>query len=492
MKRIVLLLVVAMMIVVGCAPGQTAPTATVAPTSEPTPEPTPEPTAAPAETPAGAFPPAEIANDEGGPVIVAGEWAYTSAYVARHYTEPVAILIDVSRQLQGDYSGWVEPDGQVMGVLTRPLAPSPTAYEVELPIRPDGDSADLDNDGEDDAGVQVYSAMFASNLIGDSYLEQIEQSGFSSVLGDPLTGDLREGSLLVYAPDEQQGFPADAGADDVYFTDDDPVVALPAGYTLVILGEDGQVRFDRSQVADMPILESAAEASPDFSDLGILESYNALIDLLAERYSYTELRELDWEAIRAEYLPIVQEADQGEDFQAYYNAMSDLAISIRDAHVYVGTSNFGYPAGYYAKLAEAFNGGLGVTVVELTDGRVVVNYLDPEGPAAQAGWEVGTEILTVNGVPIDEHIDALPLTDSTGNPEAIRLKKSERAVSFPEGSEVSIEYLQPGQSQPNSATLTASYPGMPVVPGPTVDQEEISFRQLDNGAYYIQWKHFSG
>ena len=223
------------------------------------------------------FPPAPIANDEGGPVLVAGEWNYTSGYVGRHFTEPVAILIDVSRRVQADFTEWVSPDGQVMGVLTRPLAPAPTAYEVELPIEPDGRSVDLDNDGEDDAGVQIYGALIMSNLVGDSYLEQLEQADdFSSYLGDPLTGNIRLGSFLVYAPDAEQGFPAGAGADGIYFTADDPIVGLPAGYTVAILGEDGTVSFDRSRVADMPILESAASAISPTSSIDTVLLFDRL------------------------------------------------------------------------------------------------------------------------------------------------------------------------------------------------------------------------
>ena len=474
---LILLLAVAL-----SACGTQADQATAVSTEVPMEEPTLEPE----------FPPAPITNDEGGPVLVAGEWNYTSGYVGRHFTEPVAILIDVSRRVQADFTEWVSPDGQVMGVLTRPLAPAPTAYEVELPIEPDGRSVDLDNDGEDDAGVQIYGALIMSNLVGDSYLEQLEQADdFSSYLGDPLTGNIRLGSFLVYAPDAEQGFPAGAGADGIYFTADDPIVGLPAGYTVAILGEDGTVSFDRSRVADMPILESAASASPDFSDQGILESYHSLLDLLKERYSYTEKRGLDWEAIRAEYLPRVQEADQAGDFTAYYGALNELAISIRDAHVFLLSENFAYSTASQLALREPFSGGFGVRLAELSDGRVVVTYLDPEGPGAGAGWQVGTEILTVNGVPIDEHITTLPLFYSASNPEIIRLNQLAIALAFPEGSENSIEYLQPGASQPQEATLTASYVSAVDVPGPEVPKDEISFRQLEGGAYYIQWKAFS-
>ena len=212
-----------------------------------------EPTEA-QETIASQFEPAVITNDEGGPVLVSGEYAWSSNYIPRHYKEPVAVLLDVSDSITKDYTGFVSADRQIMGVLTKPLAPAPSAFEVELPIAPDGQLVDLDNDGEDDLGVMVYAALFGTNLVGDSYLEQIEQEALSSILGNPLNGNIRQGTLLVYAPDDQQGFPASSGTDGIYFTDDDPIVGLPAGYTLATSSLDGEVSFDRTEVVTMDML----------------------------------------------------------------------------------------------------------------------------------------------------------------------------------------------------------------------------------------------
>lgn len=436
------------------------------------------------------LPPAPIANDEGGPTVATGEWAYTAAAVATHYLEPVAMLKDMSREIQRNFTEWTPRSGQIMGALTRPLTPAPTAYRVNLPVQPTGASIDVDNDGEADSGVQVFAAILGTNLVGDSYLEQVEQAGFGSYLSDPQTGDIRQGALLVYAPDATQGFPSSAGEDGIYFTGDDPAVGLPAGWTLATLGEDGQVRFDRSRDATMNILEAAAYSSPNFSDQGILESFESLIDLLTVRYSYTELRGLDWEAIRQEYLPRVEAADAAGDFAAYYAAMNDLALSIRDAHVYLTGGALEYKVAAAEPIQQAFGGGLGVEVKELSDGTVAVTYLDPEGPGAQAGWQVGTEIVSVDGAPIGDRIDTLPIVESAGNPEVIRLQQMKKALAFPAGAETTIEYRQPEAGDVLSATLTAVEDAFVDAPKPAVDDADISFKQLDGGFWYVQWKGF--
>ena len=46
-----------------------------------------------------------------------------------------------------------------------------SSFEISLPIVPAGDSVDLDNNGKQDSGVQVFAAMISLNLFGDFYKE---------------------------------------------------------------------------------------------------------------------------------------------------------------------------------------------------------------------------------------------------------------------------------------------------------------------------------
>ena len=212
-------------------------------------------------------------------------------------------------------------------------------YAFDLPIEPNGTLLDVDNDGEEDTGVQIFSAMVGANINPGSHLEQLDQAGdLSSYLTDPATGEITEGGLLIYAPDDKQGFPSGFGDDGLLFTADDPAVALPQGYTVVHFGPDG-FTFDRSTDAELNLLQDPESDSPDFSKQGIVESYNSLIDHLAKRYSFTDLRKLDWEAIRAEFLPEVKQAEQvaasdpvtGGAIYAF--VLHEVAQKVKDAHV---------------------------------------------------------------------------------------------------------------------------------------------------------------
>ena len=157
------------------------------------------------------------------------------------YPEPTVALLDASNVIKK------EPDlcqrqGQILGTFDTGMFPLPAKFTINLPIQPTATSIDLDNNGKADAGVQLFSLAIGSHLTGDSYLQQLEQAdAMSSLIADVATGDITEGSFLVYAPDDKQGFPTGSGADKKWFTSDDPTAPLPQGYSVARLGADGSV-----------------------------------------------------------------------------------------------------------------------------------------------------------------------------------------------------------------------------------------------------------
>lgn len=244
------------------------------------------------------------------------------------------VLIAVTNLIKGEPERFIPASGQILGLVAEPLFPVPGAVRINLPLVPTGDSVDLDNNGAEDADVQVFALRVGSNLINDSYLQRIEQTeGLAAYIQDVASGAITEGAFLLYAPDDAQGLPTAIGEDGLWFTADDPVAPLPAGYTVATLGADGAVTLDCSPEATMNTIERAEEKSPNFADQGILESYDSLLDVFKEGYAYTELRNLDWDAIRAEYLPQVEQADADQDVGAFFLALDALAKSLNDTHV---------------------------------------------------------------------------------------------------------------------------------------------------------------
>ena len=206
----------------------------------------------------GALPPATFTNDEGGAEQLAGSLDYTDFAIQVTVQDPAPTLLDMVHVVQRDRTQLAPVESQILGYMTTPVYPPPMGYAFDLPIEPNGTLLDVDNDGEEDTGVQIFSAMVGANINPGSHLEQLDQAGdLSSYLTDPATGEITEGGLLVYAPDDKQGFPSGFGDDGLLFTADDPAVALPQGYTVVHFGPDG-FTFDRSR----PTLNSICSRIP--------------------------------------------------------------------------------------------------------------------------------------------------------------------------------------------------------------------------------------
>lgn len=492
-RRIILL--VALALLSACANSTPAPTPAPSPeAAAPTAAPTQAaaPTVAPTPASASGLPPAEIADDEGGPVAIEGAMSYTNDQIASVYALPTPLLFNISRELVGDFDDGIDNAGQILGAMTGPMTPSPAPYRVGLPIEPAGPTADLDNNGRDDAGVQVYSLLVSTVLTGDSYVSVYETGGYNSYLADPLTRAVREGTLLIYAPDAAQGFPASAGPDGTYFTADDPAVGLPAGYTLATLDADGTVSFARPRLGRMDTRETAANELVSFADQGFVEAYNSLIDLLKVRYAYTELRGIDWEQVRQRYLPQIEAAEAANDLGEYAVALTTMATEVQDFHVAVGGS--GVPrellAAASARNNAPYSATVGAGVKTLSDGRVIVYFVAPDSPAAAEGWVFGTEIVSVQGQPVNEWIDALPLRAKAATPEKIRSTKEIFTLVGAPGASFTVEYRQPGASETRSATLaTGAYQaGVPLHTNPS---EEISSQVVGDRYGYIQWRGFS-
>jgi len=390
----------------------------------------------------GALPPAPITNDEGGPERLTGSLDYKDFAIQVVLKDAAPTLLDMVHIVQRDGTQFAPVDSQILGYMTSPVFPPPLSYAFNLPIEPTGTLLDVDNDGEEDTGVQIFSALVGANINGGSHLEQLDQNDdLASYLTDPTTGEITEGSLLVYAPDAEQGFPSGFGADGLLFTADDPAVGLPQGYTVVSFGPDG-FTFDRAADAVLNVLESAESASPDFSDQGYVEAFNSLIDHLAVRYSYTELRKLDWEALRAEFLPQIEQAAEVLESNPnaggaiYVYTLHQLAQKVRDAHVMAVVQDpaFGGEIGTLNALKDqpiAVN--VGASTVELSDGRILVTDVVTGSPAAAAGWGAGTEIVAVDGVAVADRIPQVYYKETVGTDEAQRLFQVNNLLKFPGG-----------------------------------------------------------
>ncbi|MEM7331190.1 MAG: S41 family peptidase [Chloroflexota bacterium] len=424
---------------------------------EPAPEPVEEePTAEPIDISDLPGEPATIVNDEGGPVNITGVVTYTSPFFTLGVTAPVVILEDQAGFVDRDENYIFPVESQALGQITSDFFTSPFTYSLALPIEPQGGFRDVDNDGEADQGVQVFAVAYWTNTYGDPFLEERDLGGggwsgsyASTIIStDPdFEREIVGGIFLVFAQDDQQGFPSGFGDDQLLFTEDDPIVSIPAGYTIVDINSEPFI-FDRSRNPVVDLLEAEGAALVDYSEETYTEAFNGLVDQLINEYAFTDYKGINWEALRAEFSPFFEEADANEDADLYLRALRDFAWRIPDGHVsgpFIGD-----------EFRENVLGGLGLAMRELDDGRAMVTFVVENSPASDAGIEERAEITAVNGVPVTEHIDnTIGWTGPYSTSHAERLAKQQFALRFPTGSTVELTYTNPGGSS-QTVSLNAS------------------------------------
>ena len=83
-----------------------------------------------------------------------------------------------------DQAGFVQRDrefvfrlaGQVIGPVEQ-TGDKALTYSLSLPSVPQGTQVDVDHDGQQEAGVQIFAVAYWSNTWGDPFLEERDGTG---------------------------------------------------------------------------------------------------------------------------------------------------------------------------------------------------------------------------------------------------------------------------------------------------------------------------
>lgn len=443
--------------------------------------------------------PAEIVNDEGGPVSVSGEVAYTSPYFTLGVAEPLVILEDQAGFVDRNEHYLMPIASQTIGQITDDFFTSPFRYSIALPIEPQGGYRDVDNDDEAEQGVQIFAMAYWENTFGDPFLEErdLGGGGWSTAYASTRISEEAEtereiigGTFLVYAPDDQQGFPSGFGEDGLLFSGDESIVTLPQGYTLVNLDTD-PFTFDRSRTPVVDLIEPEGTALVDYSELSYAAAFNSLVDLLTKEYAFTEYKGIDWEAKRAEFLPHFEAADEDEETREYLRALRDFAWSIPDGHV----------SGPFIRedFQQAVAGGLGIALRETDEGQVIVNFVTEGSPAAELGITLGMEIVAIDGTPIAQVIDDAVAFSAPFSTEHFKhLQQMRYAVRFPVTTKVDLTWID-GEGEKVTETIEVvsefeSFNFSSFNQGRTGFELPLEYRLLEEGGHdygYVKIYSFS-
>jgi C-terminal processing protease CtpA/Prc len=363
----------------------------------------------------------------------------------------VIILEDQGGFVTRDRKFVIPVESQVIGKITSDFYTSPFTYSLDLPGQPNGTLHDVDHDGKEETGVMVFAVAYWTNTWGDPYLERRDQGGggWSSAYASTKVTDDRDfylevfgGKYLVYAPDGAQQFPSDFGDDKKLFTDDDPIMDLPAGWSVIDL-DQSPFTIDRSAEPTIELYEPESTALDDFSQLSYTEAFDKMVEKFRNEYAFTEFKKIDWDAKADEFRPRFEEAEQSNDAHAYGLAIRDFIWSIPDTHV-------GFDQTLVNEdFARETEGGLGFAMRETDDGKIIANFILPGGPAEAAGMKWGAEIVSLDGKPTAEVVEAtVPWSSPFSNPISKRLQQLRYALRFPmDKGQVEVEFVNPGESE---------------------------------------------
>jgi C-terminal processing protease CtpA/Prc len=394
----------------------------------------------------GRFPAAKIRSDQGGPVAVTGSVTYTNPFFTLGVAEPIVILEDQGGFVTRDRDFLFPPESQTLGQITTDFFSSPFSYSLALPAVPKGTLRDVDQDDSKNDGVMIFAVAYWTNTWGDPYLERRDQGGggWSSAYASTRVSndsarflEIYGGKVLVYAPDGDQGFPEGFGSDGKLFTNDDPIIQIPAGWTVVDLDEDPFV-FDRSREVEIELFEPEDTALDDFSDLSYTEAFDAMVEKMRQEYAFTEHKAVDWDALAEEFRPGIEQAQRARNRTSYMLSLREFLWSIPDGHISMDLSDL------IEHIREQILGGLGMALAELDDGSVIVVNVVEGASAQRAGIQLGAEILSLQDQAIQQALDETVVwLSNASTPHRLHLDQLRYVTRFPEGTVVEVKYRNP-------------------------------------------------
>ena len=402
------------------------------------------------------------------------------------------MLLDMTAFVERDLTLAQSPESQVIAPLVGDTGSDQT-FELALPIQPQGTSNDVGNGAGAGDGVQIFSVEYIANSVGDPFLGPYEAGGWGTaqtslaVRGTDL--EVIGGRLLVWAPDDSQAFPTGFGDDGLLFTDDDPTRSIDAGWTLIDLDADP---FDSLRGAEeMVEILPGDEGFSDYSSQGMVESFRSLVSDLRLVYAFPDEKDIDFDDLEAEYLPLIEEAEAADDEGAFGLTMYQFALEFNDGHT---ASQI--PSRYVAGL---IGGRLGFRVKPTDDGNPIVISVTEGLPAADAGIEPGATIVSWDGGSVDDAVVA----ETQLNPASSQTDREFEGYQFltrgPVDDQVEVGFRNPGSVADQTATLTfvedvdgrdAALNGSIDYPVDDADELPIQTRLLPSGVGYIRISSF--
>ncbi len=428
----------------------------------------------------------------GQTTTVSGDFSYTNDIWLTYFSEIAVTLYDMHGFITRDYEWQLPLNSQVLGWLKVDPTTKRGSFHLELPAEPEGTLNDVSHRNQAGQGVQVFAVTYAPNLAGGPFMEGDDYSvGWPTYMASVETDaenkdEVSGGKLVVWAPDGDQLFPTGFGTDGLLFTSDDPVGPLPAGYSVIDLDQK-PFAIGRQDEETLTLYEPKNYAVKDFSNLSYSAGFQQAFSIIRQQYAFNGIsgKQPDWDSLYAAIAPRIQEAENQQNLDAYYAALVDFTLAFKDGHV--GVSDGDAEQLY---LIQHLAYGFGLAARQLDDGRVIVVYIQDQGPAQKAGIKVGAEIVSLNGTPVADAINKVTLQQPSSTDYGTRYGQVQMLLRAPRGTQIRLGY-----KNPNAAVQTAALTAVADVqsyfatsPGRNADPNAlpVEFKILDSNIGYVK------
>lgn len=136
----------------------------------------------------------------------------------------------------------------------------------------------------------------------------------------------------------------------------------------------------------------------DYSELGWADSFSHMIDTMSESYISRNYKNIDFEGLKARFVPMVEEAEKNNDKKAFAKVLLEYQYEFHDSHIW-----FAQNSGILSQAKEELVGNdYGLSMYKLESGDTIAIMVEEDSQAERAGIHNGSIIKKWNGVDVDE------------------------------------------------------------------------------------------
>lgn len=238
---------------------------------------------------------------------------------------------------------------------------------------------------------------------------------------------------------------------------------------------------------DIP-LPAVLRGQNDLRSRSWSKAFLILHERMKREYAYSSVKQMDWDALYAQFSADVLAAEEAGDRNAWYRALRGYLYAIPDGNVQID------PNEELRVLEEG--AAVGLSLAQLADGSVMVSGLVPGGPAETAGIEFGALVTSWNEQPIVEALEATSLFWADTPAATPATRRAQQLIWLPRGAAGDIARLvftNPGAATESTVTLVAEIDDYATLPlyRPLWSELElfsspVSGRTLGDGIYYVR------